>query len=29
MPWVSEQEQQDLIDKCEEMRDWIEKKMRE
>jgi len=25
MPWVSEQEQQDLIDKCEEMRDWIEK----
>lgn len=29
MPWVTEQEQQDLIDKCEEMRDWIEKKMRE
>ena len=29
MPWVTEQEQQDLVDKCEEMRDWIEKKMAE
>lgn len=29
MPWVTEQEQQDLVDKVEEMRDWIDKKMRE
>ena len=29
MPWVSEQEQQDLIEKVEEMRDWIEKQTRE
>ena len=29
MPWVSEQEQNDLVDKVNEMRDWIDKKMDE
>ena len=27
MPWVTEQEQQDLVDKVKDMRDWIDKKM--
>lgn len=29
MPWVSEQEQTDLVSKIEETRDWLDKKMRE
>ena len=29
MPWVTEQEQQDLVDKVKDMRDWIDKKMDE
>jgi len=27
MPWVSEQEQTDLLEKVTEMQEWIEKKM--
>jgi len=29
MPWVTEQEQQDLIEKVTETMEWIEKKMEE
>ena len=29
MPWVTEQEQQDLVSKVEETSDWLEKKMQE
>ena len=29
MPWVTEQEQSDLVAKIEETRDWLEKKMKE
>jgi len=27
MPWVTEQEQTDLLEKVTEMQEWIEKKM--
>ena len=29
MPWVTEQEQEDLVTKIDETRDWLDKKMRE
>ena len=29
MPWVTEQEQKDLVEKVEEMRDWLEKQEEE
>lgn len=29
MPWVTEQDQQDLLEKVEETRDWLDKKMEE
>lgn len=29
MPWITEQEQSDLVSKIEETRDWLDKKMEE
>ena len=29
MPWVTEQEQKDLVEKVEEVTDWLDKKMDE
>lgn len=27
MPWITEQEQKDFVEKVEETRDWLEKRM--